>query len=315
MVHTVFIIRGAEKRIDPLIDGALLEHSPLESEFESIQFESDWSFFRSLTAPRRKQSSAGAVPHPPLSNMFEPPSSSKHLPSSLAPPLPSPLHSTASSPPASSSAKAFSSLRQTIGRASQPSASSAFPPTSPNYPHSPNSPLPPSTSPASITAVLTSIHTLLTLYTINPAIIIQAHSQVMYWISCEVVSLLSVLYFCSYGTHTFMVQFNRMLTRKKLLCRSRAMQISLNLSVLEEWIGSVGLPSGVVGHFAGVRELLSWLQVRFATASFPRGVLTRPRRSVIRLLISSSHWWIRSKRCVRSTHSRCVVRCATIDTK
>lgn len=39
------------------------------------------------------------------------------------------------------------------------------------------------------------------------------------------------------------------------------MQIALNISVLEEWVGSVGLPSGVGAHFASVRELLSWLQV------------------------------------------------------
>ena len=67
-------------------------------------------------------------------------------------------------------------------------------------------------------------------------------------------------------------QFNRMLTRKKLLCRSRAMQISLNLSVLEEWIGSVGLPSGVGGHFTGVRELLSWLQVWCSVLRFDIGL-------------------------------------------
>lgn len=56
--------------------------------------------------------------------------------------------------------------------------------------------------------------------------------------------------------------FNRLITRKKLLCRSRAVQISRNLSELEEWIMQVGLPKGVQSHFVPVRDLLNWLQVR-----------------------------------------------------
>lgn len=68
------------------------------------------------------------------------------------------------------------------------------------------------------------------------------------------------------------------MTRKKYLCRyakvflhmilladyidrSRAVQISMNLSVLEEWIGEMQLPRGVGSHFAPVKDLLTWLQV------------------------------------------------------
>lgn len=36
----------------------------------------------------------------------------------------------------------------------------------------------------------------------------------------------------------------------------------MNLSVLEEWISKTGLPRGVGAHFAPVRDLLNWLQVR-----------------------------------------------------
>jgi hypothetical protein len=46
------------------------------------------------------------------------------------------------------------------------------------------------------------------------------------------------------------------------LCRSRAIQISMNVSILEEWVGKMGLPRGVQSHFAPVRDLLNWLQVR-----------------------------------------------------
>ena len=70
--------------------------------------------------------------------------------------------------------------------------------------------------------------------------------------------------------------FNRVLTRKKYLCRydfrhhvrtrpdrnrSRAIQVGLNLSVLEEWIDDMGLPRGIVSHLSPVRDLLMWLQV------------------------------------------------------
>lgn len=43
--------------------------------------------------------------------------------------------------------------------------------------------------------------------------------------------------------------------------RSRAIQIGMNLSVLEEWVVNSGLPHGVESHFSPVRELLHWLQV------------------------------------------------------
>ena len=42
---------------------------------------------------------------------------------------------------------------------------------------------------------------------------------------------------------------------------SKAVQINMNLSVLEEWVGQMGLPRGVQSHLTPVRDLLSWLQV------------------------------------------------------
>lgn len=35
----------------------------------------------------------------------------------------------------------------------------------------------------------------------------------------------------------------------------------MNVSVLEEWVGKMGLPRGVQSHFTPVRDLLNWLQV------------------------------------------------------
>jgi hypothetical protein len=48
---------------------------------------------------------------------------------------------------------------------------------------------------------------------------------------------------------------------KVLVASSRAVQIGMNLSVLEEWVGKMALPRGVQSHFAPVRDLLNWLQV------------------------------------------------------
>jgi len=39
------------------------------------------------------------------------------------------------------------------------------------------------------------------------------------------------------------------------------LQISMNLTAIDEWIEEVELPSGVQVHFAPVRDLLNWLQV------------------------------------------------------
>ena len=218
----MFIVRGAEQRLDPLIDAALLDYSPLASEFENVQFEGDWSFFKSLTPKRKPATSSISSTHSYSSSIA---SQDVKLPTSpgLSP---------------STSVKAFNSIRQTITRSSHPSLSSVFAPSSPTPT---STTIAPEIAPLSLTSILTSVHSLLTLYSINPAIIIQIQTQVMYWLACEV--------------------FNRIITRKKYLCRSRAIQVGLNISVLEEWTGSIGLPSGVCSHFQSVRELLTWLQV------------------------------------------------------
>ena len=44
--------------------------------------------------------------------------------------------------------------------------------------------------------------------------------------------------------------------------RSRAIQIGLNLGILEEWIEDAALPAGILNHLAPTRELLIWLQVQ-----------------------------------------------------
>ncbi|TFK41250.1 DIL domain-containing protein [Crucibulum laeve] len=229
----VFVIRFAERKIDQLLDMALLDFTPMPSEFEAVQFESEWSFLRSLTGkrnatPNTSAASRGGIPQSP--------------PTTRRPLSPSQSQNTISS----TRSKGFSSLRETFGRGqSRPTTT----PLSSLFPDSPPPPLP-----TDLTSFLTALHTLMVLSDINPVLITQLWSQVMYWTSCEI--------------------FNRVITRKKYLCRSRAIQISMNLTVLEDWIDEMCLPLGIQSHFVPVRDLLNWLQRLSSITEFPELVAT-----------------------------------------
>ncbi|KAF9076195.1 DIL domain-containing protein [Rhodocollybia butyracea] len=220
----VFIIRLAERKVDELLDSTLLDYSPLGSEFDSVQFESEqWSFLRPFTGKKK-------TVQPTNSTIKAPPS-----------PLPVPRP-----PSPSPSVSSFSSIRQSLSRARAPSSATPLQSLFPEHPQGP--------SPSNLTSYLTALHTFLALSDINPALVTQLWSQVMYWTSCEM--------------------FNRILTRKKYICRSKAMQIGMNLSAVEEWVGQMGLPKGVQSHFAPVRELLNWLQCLSSITEFPDLVAT-----------------------------------------
>ena len=152
----VFIIRKAERKIDELLDEALLEHTPLLSEFDSVKFESEWSIFRPFAT--KKKPPTTPVKHPPPSPQFE---SNSPLPSGTTTP-----------------SKSFQqSIRNTFSRGRNGSTAT---PLQSLFPDSPPSP-----TPKDITSHLTALHTLLTLSGINPALITQFWSQVMYWTACE----------------------------------------------------------------------------------------------------------------------------------
>ncbi|KAI0734627.1 DIL domain-containing protein [Fomitopsis betulina] len=229
----VFIIRLAERRIDQLLDAALLDYTPLSKEFESVEFESEWSFLRTFGGGKKK---APVVNGAALKTGTPPKGGSR-------PPSPNPPMSTSPT-----NARGFASLRQTFAR----TRASSNAPLQSMFADPGASPPPP--SPKDITSFITALHTLLTLSGVNPAIIIQLWSQVMYWTACET--------------------FNRVLTRKKYICRSRAVQISMNLSVLEEWIGEMQLPRGIGSHFAPVKDLLAWLQSLSSITEFPNLIAT-----------------------------------------
>ncbi|KAI0687789.1 DIL domain-containing protein [Cytidiella melzeri] len=232
----VFIIRFAERRIDQMLDAALLDYTPLSSEFDAVQFESEWSFLRSFGAGKKKPALPPAINTlPPASPIMKSGTSTPNASSTPARPT---------TPPNTAAGK-FASLRNPFGR--------GRPPTSVSLGGS-LSDASSMTSPQEMTSFMTALQTFLRLANVNPALTTQLWSQVMYWAACEM--------------------FNRVLTRKKYLCRSRAVQISMNISVVEEWIDSMDLPKGVGAHFAPVKDLLSWLQCLSSINEFSNLIAT-----------------------------------------
>ncbi|GAA5971418.1 hypothetical protein JCM11641_008345 [Rhodosporidiobolus odoratus] len=203
----VFVIRDAERRIDRVLEAALLEHEALPG-FEDVAFEDEWAstrFVKKLTGRAKK----GGIRN-------------------------------------STSARSLFSAAAGSAGGSDVSSSSAgvsigdSPPPRQRHVSASQVPIAEAT-PRSITALLSSTLFVLQIYEIPPSIVVQAFSQLFYWIACEV--------------------FNRLLTQRKYLCRSRAMQIRLNASNLEDWARANRLPTKMVSvHFTPLNQLLQWLQ-------------------------------------------------------
>ncbi|KAG0007220.1 hypothetical protein BGZ80_004929 [Entomortierella chlamydospora] len=96
-------------------------------------------------------------------------------------------------------------------------------------------------SPRTLTTMLSSLLFVMQTYDIHPDIINYVIAQLLNYISCEV--------------------FNRMMSSKKLLSRSKALQTRLNLSILEDWIRVNHMPAKLMDQFAPLIQLLQLLQV------------------------------------------------------
>ncbi len=97
---------------------------------------------------------------------------------------------------------------------------------------------PDDSSPRRMTDLLSAALLVLQLYDVNPAITVQIFSQIFLWMASEM--------------------FNRIIAQgKKYLCRIKAMQIKLNISVLEDWLRANALPPHIFSrHFERVLQLL-----------------------------------------------------------
>lgn len=112
-------------------------------------------------------------------------------------------------------------------------------------------------SPRNITSLMSSTLFVLDLYDVHSVITTQIISQLLYWLGAEI--------------------FNRILSTKRYLARTKAMQIRMNVSALEDWARannrqpehfengsttSTGQNTMEAGrkHLAPVIQLLQWLQ-------------------------------------------------------
>lgn len=94
-------------------------------------------------------------------------------------------------------------------------------------------------SPRNVTSLLSSTLFVLQTYEIHPMIIEQVMCQLFYFMSCEL--------------------FNKILSKKKYLCRSKAMQIRLNVSAIEDWVRTNNLSLSLINHFQPLIQLLQLL--------------------------------------------------------
>ncbi|KAG0274606.1 hypothetical protein BGZ95_009623 [Linnemannia exigua] len=109
-------------------------------------------------------------------------------------------------------------------------------------------------SPRTITTMLSSLLFVMQTYDIHPDFIHYVIAQLLYYVSTEV--------------------FNRMISNKKLLSRSKALQTRLNLSILEDWIRLNNLPPKLMDQFAPLVQLLQLLQVLSLQEDFPTWIET-----------------------------------------
>ncbi|KAG0242539.1 hypothetical protein BGW41_003897 [Actinomortierella wolfii] len=109
-------------------------------------------------------------------------------------------------------------------------------------------------SPRTITTMLSSLLFVMQSYDVHPDLIHYVISQLLYYVSCEV--------------------FNRMMSHKRFLSRSKALQTRLNLSVLEDWIRLNNLPAKLADQFGPLVQLLQLLQVLTLQEDFAMWVET-----------------------------------------
>ncbi|KAG0267429.1 hypothetical protein BG011_005714 [Mortierella polycephala] len=96
-----------------------------------------------------------------------------------------------------------------------------------------------------------------TSYDIHPEIIHHIITQLLYYISCEII--------------------NHMLGNRRFLSRSKALQTRLNLSVLEDWVRNNCLPTRLSDQLAPVVQLLQLLQVLSQQTDLTTWIETRKK--------------------------------------
>lgn len=274
----IFVIRDIERRIDLVLEPALLDYEsiPTEPKMDDAQATGSWNFVKGLAQRGSMRGFPSETSMDASSSPFQSPSQSLGHGRSL---------SALFSAGAAEIGRRTSISRVASNAASSPRAPRPRP-TSPtnsageNKAVTTNQP-----SPQTVTALLTSALEVLQLYEVNPAIIVQLMSQVIFWLGSEVFNHILGLVSGPYpsGGQASLASLGAALRtpaqksreRRRFLCRARATQIRLNLSSLDEWARRAGLPPSLVStHLAPAQQLCSWLVALSSLSDFSALVAT-----------------------------------------
>lgn len=222
----VFIIRIAERKIDEVLEPAMLDFESLE-DFDGVRFADEWNIFRSFGRKNKRDTPLAAA-------VFSPPTTPTKGSKGGGPDSPLRSHLRAGS--GLSRPTSIQDLRATVGAAKAEAKeviANGIGKAQAVFGDKP--------SPRKVADILTSVLLILQLYEVNPAFNVQIFSQTFFWISSEL--------------------FNRIITRRKYLCRTKAVQIRMNITALEDWTRANGLPPHIASrHFVPIMQLLQWLQ-------------------------------------------------------
>ncbi|KAI8075283.1 hypothetical protein BC940DRAFT_287918 [Gongronella butleri] len=221
------LVIDSERRLEKILEASMLTFDSIGG--EPVQFSDDWHrFFRRRPSSRR-------------------PSSMMVLATAAAASSSSPAPSVPSSPLETSTAASFTassaSPTTSLPTSPRPGDSNTMASMVEVVMNTPSSDWPTCTmSPHSITSLLSSILYVLQSYEVHPSIIVQAVAQFFYFMGCEL--------------------FNRILMNKKYTCRSKALQVRMNLSVIEDWLREQQpfLPSHLTTYLDPLIQLLQLLQ-------------------------------------------------------
>ncbi|CAO3599301.1 unnamed protein product [Absidia cylindrospora] len=223
----VLLVTDSEKRIEKILEASMMDHDLIGA--DPVDFADDWQrFFRRRGSSRRPSSMTSmATTMSSYSNMESTPSITQRAQE---------LYQDDHQSVQQQRQHSMDHINTQLPTSPMSTLSSFMSSTSPSSPSCTT------LSPHSITSLLSSILYVLQSYEVHPAIIVQAIAQFFHFMSCEI--------------------FNRILTNKKLLCRSKALQIRMNLSIIEDWVREQQpyLPIHLTSYFDPLIQLLQLLQ-------------------------------------------------------
>ncbi|KAF9974845.1 hypothetical protein BGZ73_001660 [Actinomortierella ambigua] len=229
------LVKDAERRIEKILESAMLDHDTIQG-LEDVKFQSDWAFlWRGTRTVNNKSNTANKRASSPMTAA-----------AAVAAAATAATTATGAGTGSSSGTSTPSTVRPMKRSSSQTMVPLANRPPSPRQRR---------ISPRTITTMLSSLLFVMQSYDLHPDLIHYVVSQLLYYVSSEV--------------------FNRMMTHKRFLSRSKAMQTRLNLSVLEDWIRLNNLPTRLgEQQFGPLIQLLQLLQVLTLQEDFAMWVET-----------------------------------------